>query len=159
MLSPPPQAGQLVTTATQDLSGLTVLGCAGRCLALATCQAFDFSASLAQCRLLQSSRTNSLLLAAVQDYHHYLRLGSGRATQHRFTSLSLTLGQRFYINMILRSHLGHAVVLSSSQLLVDLTPPSPDTIGTTQNDTLLAEGCSASYAQRCYQPTPIQNHR
>ena len=122
------------------------------------CIAFDYSRTVQDCRLHTLALGSSVQLVIITDYNYYTRLGFGHA-EHLFTGLSLVHNQTLYVNGILRSKLGHAIVLTSNPVLIDLTPPLPGNLGTPINDTTVADGCTASSLQRCIQPTPMQNHR
>ena len=80
---------------------------------------------------------------------------------YTITDLDLEHGQVFFVNLRLRNELGYTNVVSSSSVLVDLTPPTPGRVRNTE-ETMENKDCGESFniLHECRgEPTTISNHR
>lgn len=142
------------------------------CLAESSCLSYDYSESQERCILHSSiegppssdeylNTFETLPMKASDDFVHYEALGRGNSTVYVLSDLSLDHGQEFYINMVLHNKLGFSNVVSSSSVLVDLTPPTPGRVRNT-NETLVMKECGEllNILHKCEgETTTVNNHR
>jgi len=136
------------------------------------CRSFDFSTEDRICVLhsdiegpamdLTADYNNNFAtphLRASASFYHYEKLGVGNSTNHIFNNLSLVSGSTYYINLRLQNGLGYSNIVTSPGIVVDFTPPDPGPIANADN-TIIADGCTASIVQQCIEPiTDQSNHR
>ena len=103
----------------------------------------------------------TLPLQVSQDFVHHEALGKGHATMYTLSGLDLKHRQSFFVNLRLRNELGYTNVVSSTSVLVDLTPPTPGRVRNV-NETLEKKDCGDSFniVHECKgETTIINNHR
>ena len=146
--------------------------CSFNCEDRSNCLSYDYSESQKRCILHSSiegpptldsdgfvNTYETLPIQASQDYAHYEALGKGHSTLYNITGMELQHGQNFFVNLRLHNKLGYTNVISSTSVMVDLTPPTP---GRVRNfiETFEKIDCDSNIEQRCSgEMTPIDNHR
>ena len=128
------------------------------------CHAFDYDQLTAVCNLHQVTQegTDEVRLVPIGDHQYYERHSSdnlhtqiGRIV---LEDLQLVNGGAYYFSIRVRNRLGYMAEIATSAMIIDLTPPTMGTINAPRLDVMLADMCSASEFQRCYQATHAPNH-
>ena len=135
--------------------------CAKECLALAKpqCKSFDYVSTDALCLIHDSVLGADEELQSAASTKHYTRIGVGNTAVLEHSGLSLEHGKLYHFGAKITNKLGYSTVLSSSPVLIDLTPPSLSQLHNIQSDFLRADGCLAAINQRCVNPSLLSNHR
>ncbi len=148
--------------------------CSSMCEDHSDCLSYDYSQSQERCILhsnIEGPTTldsndfvntfETLPLQISKDFVHYEALGKGHVTMYTLPGLEFQQGQIFFINLKLRNKLGYTNIVSSTSVLVDMTPPTPGRLRNT-NETLERKECGDTFniEHVCGgETTTINNHR
>ncbi|KAK7498950.1 hypothetical protein BaRGS_00009759 [Batillaria attramentaria] len=155
----PSRKGRLATIPLQTLKTSTTADCAAQCVGDVTCVSFSFSELLFTCEL--QSVTEGVHAKRVEDEHFltYERLGVGYSAVVEYADLPLRHGVVYYVNSAVENVVDYQSVLTSGGTMADQTPPEPGPLGVGAVDTMVADRCTASVAQRCVDVVNTPNHR
>lgn len=134
------------------------------------CLSFDHSNTLKRCILhnnIEGPATDNRFpnnfatskLHSSHDFNYYEKLGVGNSSIFTFTNLTLEHRRNFTVNLRLKNILGYKNIISSTSILVDLTPPLPGFIQNAVNEVLISGDCGFNIKQTCIgDTTSINNH-
>ena len=148
--------------------------CSLMCEDHADCLSYDYSESQDRCILHSSiegpatldsddfvNTFETLPLQDSKDFVHYEALGKGHITIYTLSGLELQQTQNFFINLKLQNKLGYTSIISSTDVLVDMTPPSPGRLRNA-TETLERKECGETFNIEYVcggETTTIDNHR
>lgn len=107
--------------------------CAGECIHYKQdvgCHSFDYDTATRICSLHHTVAEDheAVRLIPVGDHQYYARTSSANVHTQRGTivleDLALTMGGTYHFNMRARNQLGYEATISSTPMVIDLTPPS-----------------------------------
>ncbi|KAK2165039.1 hypothetical protein NP493_1368g00012 [Ridgeia piscesae] len=165
-----PREGRLVAPPVETTRYQFAAACARHCLSLpdTVCRSFNYdydydSATAGVCELMNRVEERTIHVRQSGRFHHFERRGIGHVTYARFTHLRLAHNTTIYLNYYLRNILGYTNIISSSGVLVDLTPPAPGMIKNEASDSFTHDSCSnyvpTLWRQRCAPETNHPTHR
>lgn len=155
-----PKRGRLVSDPFLKTEAITDEECAKQCTGFGPkCVGFDFAYETDACFLQHQIEGPENELKGDGSFHHFERLGNGFTTWLEYDNLNLEHGEIYIINAKITNVLGYTNYIPSIGTMVDFTPPVPGPVGEVKSDILVADGCKASFNQRCIEVTSQPNHR
>ncbi|XP_063408918.1 uncharacterized protein LOC134692399 [Mytilus trossulus] len=166
-----PRTGKLVgPKAGMDSSHHSPGDCARACADLPStkCMSFNFDSADGTCELVEAIEGYHFKRSRSGYFSHYERLGVGKTKQFNFDLIQLSHNKIFFVNFLVRNHLGYSSIINTQGVLVDLTTPITGEIINASRDTLKHVDCLSLIPEehrpdwiiRCKGISPdVKNHR